>query len=75
LKSLAAVASPEQYAAIAMPFIKHDCYQGFSEKVYVSVLPVANKAQETCLMAEIGRQGIAIEPAKLRRRTEKGATQ
>jgi hypothetical protein len=75
LKSLAAVASPEQYAAIAMPLIKRDCYQGFAEKVYVSVLQAANKAQEICLLAEIGRQRVATEPAKLRRRAEKGATQ
>ena len=71
VSALSAIAAS---TAIAMPLIKRDGYQGFAEKVYVSVRQAANKALGTCLMAEIGRQGIAIEPAKLRRRTEKGAT-
>jgi hypothetical protein len=74
LTSLAAIAAPEQYAARAVPLIKCDSRQSFSGQVYSIALRAATRAQKASLMAEIGRQGIAIEPAKLRRCTEKGAT-
>jgi hypothetical protein len=73
LKSLAATALPEQYAAVAVPLIKRDSHQNFADQVYASAMRAANKAQKAQLLAEVERQQIKTEPAKPPRRTKRGA--
>jgi hypothetical protein len=73
LKSLAAVASPEQYAAMVVPLIKRDSRQGFSGKVYLVALRAASKAQKASLLDEIERQQIETDPAQPPRRSGKVA--
>jgi hypothetical protein len=68
LKSLAAIASPEQYVAIAVPLIQRDSYQNFTQAVYASAMRSANKAQKAQLLAEIERQQIRAGPGKPTRR-------
>jgi hypothetical protein len=72
LNSLAAVASPEQYAAMAVPLIKRDSRQSFSGQVYPVALRAATKAQKAILLAEIERQQIKTEPGKPPRPTKRG---
>jgi hypothetical protein len=69
LKSLAVVASPEQYAAVAAPLIKRDSHQSFTDKVYASALRAADKAQKAYLLAEIERQQVKTGPAKAQKRS------
>jgi len=71
LKSLAVIASPEQYATVAAPLIKRDSHQNFTDKVYASALRAANKAQKAYLLAEIERQQVKTGPAEPQRRTRR----
>jgi hypothetical protein len=71
LKSLAAIASPEQYATVAVPLIKRDSRQSFADKVYASALRAANKAQKAHLLAEIERQQVKAGPTGPQRRARR----
>jgi hypothetical protein len=71
LKSLAVVASPEQYAAVAAPLIKRDSHQSFTDKVYASALRAADKAQKAYLLAEIERQQVKTGPTEPQRRARR----
>ena len=62
LKSLAATASPERYAAVALPLIKRDAQNNFSDKVYASALRAAQADQKALLLAEVERQHIETAP-------------
>lgn len=58
LTSLAAIATPEEFAATAALLIKRDSYQSFTDQVYPSALRVANDAQKEHLEAELQRRQI-----------------
>ena len=73
LKSLAAIASPDQYVAIAVPLVQRDSYQSFAEEAYASAMRAANKTQKASLAAEIERQQIKTGPLKPARRAQRGA--
>ncbi len=68
LKSLAAIASPEDYAAVALSLLKRDSYHSFADGVYASAIRAANKAQKAHLAAEIERHQVPTKPDKSRRR-------
>ena len=68
LKSLAAIASPEDFVAVAVPLIKRDSSHSFADRVYVTAMRVANKAQKSHLTAEIERQQVPTKPDKSTRR-------
>ncbi len=71
LKSLAVVASPEQYATVAVPLIKRDSHQSFTDKVYAAALRTANKAQKAYLLAEIERQQVKTGPTEPHQRARR----
>jgi hypothetical protein len=73
LKSVAAIASPEQYVATAVPLVQRDSYQSFAEDVYASAMRAANKTQKASLAAEIERRQIKTGPLKPARRAQRGA--
>jgi hypothetical protein len=58
LRSLAATATPEAFAAAAVPLIRRDSRQSFASEVDQSAVRVATKKQRACLEAEIDRQQI-----------------
>jgi hypothetical protein len=58
LRSLAATATPEAFAAVALPLIRRDSGQSFASEVYQSAVRVATKGQRAFLEAEIDRQRI-----------------
>ena len=58
--SLAATATPEEFAATALPLIRRDSWQSFATQAYASALRVASEPQRAALEAEIQRQGIKI---------------
>jgi hypothetical protein len=58
LRSLAATATPEAFAAVALPLIRRDSWQNFVGEAYQSAVRVATQAQAAYLEAEIGRQKI-----------------
>ena len=58
LRSLAATATPEAFAVVALPLIRRDSRQSFASEVYQSAVRVATKEQRAYLEAEIGRQKI-----------------
>jgi hypothetical protein len=58
LASLAAMSSPEQYAAAAVPLVRRDSMESFCSKTYSAALRAANKAQKSHLKAEVERQKI-----------------
>ena len=64
LKSLAAIASPEDYATVAVSLLKRDSRQSFADGVYVSAMRAAKKAQKVYLAAEIERQRVPTKPDK-----------
>jgi hypothetical protein len=55
LKSLAAIASPADFVAVAVPLIRRDSGQNFVSEAYRSAIRVANKDQREHLAAEIDR--------------------
>jgi hypothetical protein len=61
MTSLAAVASPQEFTAAALPLIKHDSWHSFVDQVYSSAVHAANEAQKEHLEAEIVRQKIRTE--------------
>lgn len=58
LTSLAATASPEEFAAAVPPLIRRDSWQSFSTQVYPAAVRAANEAQREVLETEIERQNI-----------------
>ena len=60
--SLAATATPESYAAAALPLIRRDAYESFSKKTFAAANRAATKAQKVFLKAEVARQGIRTKP-------------
>jgi hypothetical protein len=58
MTSLAAVASPEEFAAAALPLIQRDSWHSFATQAYPSATRVANEAQRAYLEAEIERRNI-----------------
>ena len=67
LKSLAPIASPEEYATVAIPLIKRDSHSSFADRVYTLAMRAANKAQKAHLTAEIDRERIPTAPDQPRR--------
>lgn len=53
LASLAAISTPEQYAAAALPLVRRDRMESFSKNTYGAALRAANKAQKARLKAEV----------------------
>jgi hypothetical protein len=68
LKSLAVISTPDQYVQIAIPLIRRDARQSFSDKVYGTALRAATAQQKTHLLAEIERQQIETGPPTRARR-------
>ena len=62
-KSLAIMAGPEDYAAIAVPLIKRDSRQSFADQVYASAIRAASQAQQAYLTLELERQQVPTGPA------------
>ena len=58
LRSLAATATPEAFAAVAVPLLRRDSHQSFTGQVYPSAIRVVTKEQRAYLEAEVERQGI-----------------
>lgn len=55
LTSLVAVASPEEFAAAALPLVKRDSWESFHNQVYATAMQAADDAQRACLEAEVAR--------------------
>jgi len=62
LASLAATATPEEYAAAALPLIRDDSHKSFSNKTYNTAIRAANKAQKAHLKSEVQRLKIPTKP-------------
>lgn len=62
LASLAATATPEDYAAAALPLIRDDSIRSFSNKTYSTAIRLANKAQKAHLNSEVQRLEIRTGP-------------
>jgi hypothetical protein len=62
MTSLAAVASPQEFTAAALPLIQRDSWHSFADQVYLSAIHAANAAQKEHLEAEIERQKIRKQP-------------
>ena len=58
MTSLAAIATPEEFTAVALPLIRRDSWQSFMTQAYASATRVASEAQRAQLEAEIRRQKI-----------------
>jgi hypothetical protein len=59
LTSLAATATPAEFAAAALPIIRRDSLNSSAAKVYASAMSVASKEQQAHLQAELRRTGDA----------------
>jgi len=62
LTSLAASATPEEYAAAAIPFIREDSLRSSSHKTYDTAIRTANKTQKAHLKSEVQRLKIPTKP-------------
>jgi hypothetical protein len=62
LASLAATTTPEAYAAAALPLIRRDSFESFTNKTYTAALRAANKEQKAHLKAEVKRLQIRTAP-------------
>jgi len=58
LTSLSRISTPDEYAVGAIPLIKRDSYESFSNKVYSTAIKVGNIDQETHLKKEVEKQKI-----------------
>jgi hypothetical protein len=58
MTSLAATATPEEFAEAALPLVRRDSYHSFADQAYLSAVRTANEAQKAHLEAEIQRQNI-----------------
>ena len=45
LVSLAAISTPEPYAAAAMPLIRRDSFESFTKRTYAAAIRAADKAR------------------------------
>jgi hypothetical protein len=61
MRSLAAVATPEEFTEAALPLVRRDGWQSFATQAYPSAVRAANEAQRAHLEAEIQRQNIRTE--------------
>ena len=62
LKSLSVVATPEEFAAVAIPLIRRDSHSSFVNQVHRSAWRVASQAQRILLQNELERRKISTEP-------------
>ena len=62
LKSLAAIATSEAFAAVAVPLLERDSQQAFTGQVYQSAIRAATKEQRAYLEEEIERARIETRP-------------
>jgi hypothetical protein len=62
LASLAATSTPEEYAAAALPLIRRDSVESFTNKTYAAAIRAADQAQRKHLKAEIARLRVRIRP-------------
>lgn len=60
--SLAATATPQAYAAAALPLIRRDSMESFANQTYAAAIRAADKAQKACLKAEVEQQKIPTKP-------------
>jgi len=58
LTSLSEISSPEEYTTDAIPLIKRDSWESFSNKVYSTAVKVGNKEQKIHLKKEVKKQKI-----------------
>jgi hypothetical protein len=58
MTSLAATATPEEFAEAALPLVRRDSYHSFADQAYLSAVRTANEAQKAHLEAEIQRQNV-----------------
>ena len=58
MTSLAATATPDEFAVAALPLIQRDSWQSFTTQAYASAVRVANESQRTHLETEIQRQKV-----------------
>lgn len=63
-RSLAATATPEEYAAGAIPLIRRDSLESFSKKTYAAAVRAGDKPQKAHLKAEVKRQAIRTQPRR-----------
>ena len=61
LTSLSKISTPEEYTIGAIPLIKRDSWESFSNKVYSTAIKVANKEQKVHLEKEVKKQEIRIK--------------
>jgi hypothetical protein len=62
LTSLAAMGTPEEFTAIALPLIRKDSRYAFSTQAYAAAIHAATEAQRAHLDAEVQRQKIRTGP-------------
>jgi len=62
LTSLAATATPAEFANTAASLIKRDSFQSFTSQAYAAALRVSSEAQKEALEAELERQKIRTGP-------------
>ena len=61
MTSLAAVATPEEFAAAALPLIRRDSWQSFMTQAYTSAMNAATDAQRALLEREIQQRNIRTQ--------------
>lgn len=61
IKSLAATKEPNDYVKMAIPLLRRDSHESFSNKVYSIAFKTANKEQREYLMTEIKKQNVRIK--------------
>ncbi|HSH78691.1 MAG TPA: hypothetical protein VLA19_09190 [Herpetosiphonaceae bacterium] len=58
MTSLATLATPEEYAAVALPLIQRDSLQSFTTQAYAAAISAANDAQRAHLESEVRQRNI-----------------
>ena len=58
MTSLATLATPEEYAAVALPLIQRDSRQSFTTQAYAAAISAANDAQQAQLEMEVRQRNI-----------------
>ena len=62
LAALSSTTTPEAYAAAALPLIRRDSFESFTNKTYAAALRAADKSQKVHLKAEVKRLQIRTSP-------------
>jgi hypothetical protein len=62
LESLAATTTPEAYAAAALPLIRRDSLESFTNNTYTAAVSAADRSQKAHLKAEVKRLQIRTSP-------------